>query len=143
MKLFSKDAKVEALRQAPLFDGLSRKQLGELARLAEDVDVEAGTVLCQEGRTGQEFFVIMEGEAEVRKGGKRVATCRGGEFFGEIALIENIPRTATVTAITSLRFFVITRQNFLRLLDEQPGFERKVLRALARRLAPVGDDPTV
>lgn len=143
MKLFSRDAKVEALRQAPLFDGLSRKQLGELARVTEDIDFEAGKVLCREGRRGQEFFVIMDGEAEVTKGGKRVATCRSGDFFGEIALIEDIPRTATVTAKTPIRFFVITRLSFMRLLDEEPGFERKVLRALARRLAPVGDDPTV
>lgn len=141
--LFSRDAKVEALKQAPLFAGLSRKQLGELAKVAEDVDVESGKVLCREGESGQEFFVIMDGEAEVTSKGKHVATCRVGEFFGEIALIERVPRTATVTAKTPLRFFVITSQSFLRLLDEQPDLERKVLRALARRLVSVGDDPTV
>jgi CRP/FNR family transcriptional regulator, cyclic AMP receptor protein len=141
--LFSRNAKVEALKRAPLFDGLSRTQLDELAKVTEDVDLEAGKVLCREGRTGQEFFVIMEGEAEVTRSGKRVAICGPGEFLGEIALIEDVPRTATVTAKTPIRFFVITRQSFLRLLDEQPGVERKVLRALARRLIPVADDPTV
>lgn len=143
MSLFSRDAKVEALKRASLFDGLSRKQLIELAKVAEDVDFGAGKVLCRQGESGQEFFVIMEGEAEVTKDGKHVATCRAGEFFGEIALIEQVPRTATVTAKTPIRFFVITSQNFLRLLDEQPAIERKVLRALARRLIPLGDDPTV
>jgi CRP-like cAMP-binding protein len=135
--------KVEALKRAPLFDGLSRKQLGELAKVAEDVDLDSGAVLCREGKRGQEFFVIMDGEAEVTRKGKRVATCGPGEFLGEIALIEDVPRTATVTAKTPIRFFVITRQSFLRLLDEQPGVERKVLLALARRLIPVADDPTV
>lgn len=143
MSLFSRDAKVEALKQAPLFDGLSRKQLAELAKVAEDVDIAAGKVLCRQGDSGHEFFVIMEGEAEVTQDGKHVATCRAGEFFGEIALIEQVPRTATVTAKTPIRFFVITSQNFLRLLDEQPGIERRVLRALARRLIPLDNDPTV
>ena len=143
MSLFSRDAKVEALKRAPLFEGLSRKQLAELARVAEDVDVEAGKVLCRQGDRGREFFVIMEGEAEVAQDGKKIATCRAGEFFGEIALIEQVPRTATVTATTPIRFFVITSQSFFRLLDDQPGIERKVLRSLARRLIPLDSDPTV
>jgi CRP-like cAMP-binding protein len=143
VSLFSRDAKVEALKRATLFEGLSRKQLLELAKVAEDVDFGAGTVLCRQGDRGQEFFVIMEGEAEVTQNGKRVATCRAGEFFGEIALIEQVPRTATVTAKTPIRFFVITSQNFFRLLDEQPGIERKVLRSLAKRLIPHEDDPTL
>src|SRR5579875_1106396 len=143
MRLFSQDAKIEALKRAPLFEGLSRKELVELAKVTEDVDVEAGELWCREGEQGYEFFVIMQGEAEVRKGGKRIATCGVGEFFGEIALIEHVPRTATVIAKTPMRFFLLTRQSFLRLLDEQPGIERKVLRALARRLIPVADDPTV
>jgi CRP-like cAMP-binding protein len=142
MALFSRDMKAEALKRAPLFEGLSRKQLADLAKVTEDVDFNAGKVLCREGQRGQEFFVIMEGEAEVTRSGERIATCRSGDFFGEISLIEDVPRTATVTAKTPIRFFVLTRQSFLRLLDEQPGIERKVLRALARRLSPVADDPT-
>jgi CRP-like cAMP-binding protein len=105
--------------------------------------VASGKVLCKEGDSAAEFFVIMEGEAEVTKAGKKVATRASGEFFGEIALIEDIPRTATVTAKTPLRFFVLTRGPFLRVLDEQPGIERKVLRALAKRLLSVSDAPDV
>ena len=122
---------------------LSRKQLTELAKVTEDVDFHAGKVLCREGERGQEFFVIMEGEAEVTRHGKHLATRRSGEFFGEIALVADVPRTATVTAKTPIRFFVITHRRFLRLLDEQPGIERKVLRALAKRLVSVSDDPTL
>ena len=143
MTVFSRDAKIEALKRAPLFEGLSRKQLVELAKVAEDVDFGADKVLCREGDRGHEFFVIMEGEAEVRQNGKRIATCKAGDFFGEIALIEQVPRTATVTAKTPIRFFVITSQAFFRLLDEQPGIERQVLRSLARRLIPLDKDPTV
>jgi CRP-like cAMP-binding protein len=140
MALFSRDTKVEALKRAPLFEGLSRKQLTELAKVTEDVDFNAGKILCREGERGQEFFVIMEGEAEVTRNGKHLATRRSGEFFGEIALVEDVARTATVTAKTPIRFFVLTRRRFLRLLDEQPGIERKVLRALAKRLVSVSAD---
>jgi CRP-like cAMP-binding protein len=133
VRAIRQDSKVEALRAAPLFEGLPKKHLVELARNSEDVDVAAGKVLCTEGETGSEFFVIVEGDVEVKRKGKRVATRGPGEFFGEMALIEDVPRTATVTAKTPLRFFVLTRGNFLRLLDSEPGVERKVLRALARR----------
>lgn len=140
MRLFSRDTKVEALKRAPLFAGLSRKELTALARVTEDVDLATGKVLCKEGQTAQEFFVIIEGEVEVTRRGKRLATRGDGEFFGEVALVEDIPRTATVTAKTPLRFFVLTRRSFLRLLDEQPGVERKVMRALAQRLISMSDE---
>jgi CRP-like cAMP-binding protein len=143
MRLFTRDTKVEALKRAPLFEGLSRKQLTELARLTEDVDFKAGEILCRQGERGQEFFVIMEGEVEVTRNGKTVALGRSGEFFGEISLIENVPRTATLTAKTPIRFFVLTRQSFLPLLDAQPDIERKVLRALAQRLISLSDDPAL
>jgi CRP/FNR family cyclic AMP-dependent transcriptional regulator len=130
----SRDTKVEALKRSPLFEGLSKKDLAELAKHSEDVDVPAGKVLCKEGETGSEFFVILEGEAEVTQKGKRVRTLGPDAFFGEIALVEPVPRTATVTAKTPLRFFVLTRSEFHGLLDQFPGIERKVLRALARRV---------
>jgi len=129
----SKDTKVEALARAPLFEGLSRKELQEIARGSEDMDVEPGRVLCREGGLGQEFFVITEGEAEVRRKGRRRGVLGPGDFFGEIALIDRSPRTATVTATTPLRFFVLTRRTFLSLLDDNPAVERKILRTLARR----------
>jgi CRP/FNR family cyclic AMP-dependent transcriptional regulator len=134
MRLFSQNTKVEALKRAPLFEGLPKKDLVELARLTEDMEVPAGKVLTKEGETGREFFVIVDGEVEVRRRGKRVATDGPGDFFGEIALLEHVPRTATVTAKTPLRFFVLTSESFIGLLDQQPAVERKVLRALARRV---------
>jgi CRP-like cAMP-binding protein len=139
MRRIKQDTKVAALRNAPLFADLPKKHLTELARHSEDLDVPAGKVLCSEGKSGSEFFVIVEGEAEVTRKRKKLATRGPGDFFGEVALLEDIPRTATVTAKTPLRFFVLTRQDFLHLLDEEPTVERKVLRALARRaLAEAG-----
>lgn len=135
MRLFSQDVKVEALKRAPLFEGLSKKELAELARVTEDLQVAAGTVLCREGAVGREFFVIVDGEAEVTKGGKRIAMRGGGDFLGEIALIATTKRTATVTATTPLRCFILTRGDFRRVLDENPAVQRKVMDVLAERLA--------
>ena len=143
MKLFSQDTKVQALKRAPLFEGLSRKDLTTLARVSEDLEVEPGTVLCREGEIGQEFFVIVDGKVKVTRKGRRIATRGTGDFVGEIALLEEIPRTATVTADTPVRLFVLTRKDFRHLLDENPGVERKVLLALARRLAETSKDPTL
>jgi CRP/FNR family cyclic AMP-dependent transcriptional regulator len=143
VSLFSQDTKVAALRRAPLFEGLSRKELVQLARISDDLEVPPGKVLCKEGDVGQEFFVIIDGKAEVTRKGKRVATRGGGEFFGEIALLEPTPRMATVTAKTPLRLFVLTRKDFRHLVEESPSVERKVLRALARRVVELSADPTL
>jgi CRP-like cAMP-binding protein len=139
VRLFSQDVKVEALSRAPLFEGLTKKELRELARVTDDLKVEPGTVLCREGRVGQEFFVIVDGEAEVTKGGKHVATRSGGDFVGEIALLTTKTRTATVTATTPLRCFVLTQGAFRRVLEENPPVQLKVMTALAERLAADAD----
>jgi CRP/FNR family transcriptional regulator, cyclic AMP receptor protein len=139
---FRKDAKIVALKESPLFEGLSRKQLAHLAQLSEDLDMPAGTVLCKEGSPGREFFVIVDGEAEVTIGGQHVRTVGPGEFFGEIALLARANRTATVTAVTPLSFFVISDRAFNSLLNTDPTIERKLLRALARRVLSTGN-PTL
>jgi CRP-like cAMP-binding protein len=140
--VFSTNTKVEALRRAPLFEGLARRELIELAKVTDDLEVEPSKVLCKEGQPAREFFVIVEGEVDVTKGVKKVATLGPGDFFGEIALIEHGTRTATVTAKTPLRFFVLHSRAFTSLMDSAPGVERKILRALAKRV--LGDsDPTL
>jgi CRP-like cAMP-binding protein len=139
VRLFSQNVKIEALKRAPLFEGLSKKELAELARVTDDLKVEPGTVLCREGTLGREFFVIVDGTAEVTRRGKRLATRSGGEFVGEIALIATKTRTATVTATTPLRCFILTRADFRRVLDENPGVQRKVMEALGERLAALAE----
>jgi len=132
--------KVEALQQAPLFQGLSKKELAQLARVTEDLQVPEGTVLCKEGGLGREFFVIVEGEADVTRGGDHLVKRVAGEFFGEIALLTTTTRTATVTATTPLRCLILTRGDFRRVLDENGTIARKVTEALAERLASYGGD---
>jgi CRP/FNR family cyclic AMP-dependent transcriptional regulator len=143
MALFTQDTKIKTLRQAPLFEGLSRRELTELARRTEDIELDPGTVLCREGEIGQEFFVILEGDVDVKRKGKRLGTRGAGDFIGEIALLEDIKRTATVTAKTPLHVLVLTRPAFQHLVNEHPGVERKVMRTLARRLAALSTDPAV
>jgi CRP/FNR family cyclic AMP-dependent transcriptional regulator len=142
VRLFSQDTKVDALRRAPLFEGLGKKELEQLARMTDDLEVPAGKALCREGETGSEFFVIVGGEVEVTHRAKTLARLGPGDFFGEIALIEQTKRTATVTAVTPLRFFVLTSQAFWGMVDASPGVERTILRALAKRVANLGEAPT-
>ena len=143
MGLFSQDVKVAALRRAPLFSELSKKELTQLARMAEDVEIDAGETLCKEGQVGREFFVIVEGEVEVTRRGRKVKRQGGDEFFGEIALLEDVPRTATVRAKTPLRLFVLTGRDFRALVAGSPSVERKVMKSLARRLLDVSGDPAL
>jgi CRP/FNR family transcriptional regulator, cyclic AMP receptor protein len=143
MRLFSQDTKVAALKRAPLFEGLTRQELVQLARVSEDIEVPPDKALCKEGDIGQEFFVIVDGEAEVTSKGKHVATRAGGDFVGEISLLLEAPRTATVTARTPMRLFVLTRRDFWQLVSVTPSVQDKVSRALARRLAELTGDPTL
>lgn len=135
MQLFSHDDKADALGRAPLFQNLSRSDLVQLAKLTEDLEVKEGKVLAREGDLGSEFFVIVDGEVAVTKDGRDLRRLGAGDFFGEIALIWDSPRrTATVTAATPLRFFVLTRQAFRSLIDHHPDIERNVLEALEERV---------
>jgi len=134
--LFPHDTKVDALAKAPLFAALSRQELGALAKATEDLEVEEGKTLTREGDLGREFFVIVEGDVSVMQDGNEIRRLGAGDFFGEIALIyDNARRTATVTAVSPLRFFVLTRQSFRSLLEHQPEIEEKVMAALEERLA--------
>lgn len=134
--LFPHDTKVDALAKAPLFAALSRQELGELAKATEDLEVEEGKTLTREGDLGREFFVIVDGDVSVTQDGNEIRRLGPGDFFGEIALIyDNARRTATVTASSPLRFFVLTRQSFRSLLEHQTEIEEKVMAALEERLA--------
>jgi CRP/FNR family transcriptional regulator, cyclic AMP receptor protein len=128
------DAFLGHLSEVPLFSALSRKELNLVARRAEDVQVPAGRVLVSEGATGTEFFVILSGTAKVSRRGRKVATLGPGAAFGELALLDKAPRNASVTAETDMELVVLGQREFGGLLDEVPGFARKLLTGMARRL---------
>jgi CRP-like cAMP-binding protein len=131
-----KDAKVDLISHVPLFAGCSKKELRAIASLADEIDLPEGKVLIKEGERGREFFVLLEGRVEVRRKGSSIDTMQSGDFFGEVALVSDAPRNATITALTPLRVLVIIDRDFKRLLGQTPEIQRKVLIALADRLAP-------
>jgi CRP/FNR family transcriptional regulator, cyclic AMP receptor protein len=131
-----KDAKVELLRSIPLFAQCSKRDLGAIGGIADEIDLKEGKELTRQGRIGREFFVLVEGTADVIKNDRKVNSLQAGDFFGEIALVHHAPRTATVKASSPVRALVVTERNFKRLLDEQPEIQRKVLTALAERVSP-------
>jgi len=134
-----RDAKAELIKGVPLFSQLGRKELSEVASIADELDLAEGKELTVEGAPGREFFVIIEGDATVRQGDMEINRLGAGDFFGEIALVENRPRTASVVAETPLRTLVITERSFRTLLEHSPEIESKVMSALAARLSPESD----
>src|SRR5918911_4379966 len=112
----ARDGKVQLMRNVPLFSKLKGKSLQEVAAIADEIDLPKGKELARQGDRGREFFVVLDGEAEVRKDGRRVNTLGKGDFFGEIALVTRLPRTASVTASTPVRVLVITDREFSALL---------------------------
>jgi CRP-like cAMP-binding protein len=131
-----KDAKVELLKKVPLFSKLNKQELQQVAHIADELDLPAGKEMATEGDRGREFFVLLDGEADVTKQGSRINTMKKGDFFGEIALVTKMPRTATVTATTDVDVLVITERDFDALLKKTPEIGRSIAEALAERVAP-------
>jgi CRP-like cAMP-binding protein len=125
----------ERLAKVPLFAGLDKKHLQQVSSLVTQIDVKEGKDLTREGEHGNEFIIVLEGEAEVKVGGNVVATRGPGDYFGEIALIANRPRTATVTAKTPMKIEVIGRREFQTMLHDNPGIATELLGIAADRLS--------
>jgi CRP/FNR family transcriptional regulator, cyclic AMP receptor protein len=129
-----RSAYLEHLVRVPLFSDCSKQELQRLARRTTDIAIQVGQPIIKEGRTGFEFFVIVEGTAEVTRRGKRITELGPGDFFGELALLDNAPRDATVAALTPMEVIVLTRAEFNAVLSEAPGMTRKLMTGMARRL---------
>jgi CRP-like cAMP-binding protein len=128
--------KIDLISKAPLFARCSKKELAEIASIADEIDLREGKEMTRQGAPGREFFVILDGTADVRKNGRKINTLKSGDFFGEIALVSRSPRTATVVATSPIDALVITDRSFRRLIEHSPQIQAKVLEALAERLAP-------
>ena len=129
-----KDAKIELMKKVPLFASLGNAQLAQVASIADEVRLPEGKVLTREGERGREFFILIDGEVEVRRKGRKVATMMPGEFFGELALVSNRPRTAT--ASKPVRVLVVKDTSFRSVLLRTPQIALKVLQAAVERLPP-------
>jgi CRP-like cAMP-binding protein len=134
--MLRKDAKIELLRHVTLFAGCSKRELAEIARIADEIDFKSGKRLIAQGEAGRQFYVIVEGAVEVVRDGKRLPARGGSEFFGEISLVSGVPATATVTTTEPTRALVIAQRHFRALLDRSPSIQRRVLYSFSERLAP-------
>lgn len=129
-----KNAKLELIKSVPLFAQCTKKELEALAALADEIDVPEGRELATQGAAGREFVILVDGSAEVRKNGRRINELGASDFFGEIALLTNGPRTATVTTASPSTLLVLTDRAFRQLTDTVPSVKDKVVQALAERL---------
>ena len=128
------DPRVERLRGVPLFSGCSDKQLQFIASRADELDLPPGKVLCREGESGGDFFVLLSGTAEASAGGRPLRTLRQGDFFGEIALLDNGPRSATVTVSEPARALVLGPSQFRDVLHQNTEIAIVMLHAVVQRL---------
>jgi CRP-like cAMP-binding protein len=135
-------ASVDALRKFDIFSGCDDRLLKKLSNLGTPVHIETGGALTREGKQGREFYLISEGEAEVRHEGKAIATLRGGDFFGEMSLIDGLPRSADVVASTPMELIVFDPREFSSLLNDYPTVSKRILRTMTLRLRAAQTDTT-
>ncbi len=126
--------KIERLKEVPIFEGCSQKQLRSVAKIARVFDVAAGTVLAGAGEAGDEFFLIIDGTARAEVSADKRVPLRPGEFFGEMSILDGGPRSATVVADTPVRLLVISRRHFANLLKDVPGLTQILLATLSKRV---------
>lgn len=127
------------LQRAPLFADCSKRELGMIAAIADEIDITPGTAFIREGERGREFFAIVDGTVAISKSGRTVKVRGGPDAFGEIALLTNAQRNATVTATSPVHAIVITDRAFKGLVQRSPALQLKLLSSLAARLA--ADEP--
>ena len=135
----NREETIAVLQHVALFETLSKKDLNEVARRTEEVEVPAGTVLAREGRKGEQAFLIVEGAASVRRNYREVAKLSHGDVFGEMSLIEGVPQSLTVQTVEDSRLLMISRSDFRYLLENLPGFAIKLLVSMSRRLRRATD----
>jgi CRP-like cAMP-binding protein len=129
-----KNAKIELLKRVPLFERCSQRELGEIAMLADELDLPSARELTREGAGGYEFIILVEGEAEVVRGVRVVNELGPGDFVGEIALVSGKPRTATVRTRGPARVLVVNASGFRTLMRDVPSIKDKVLAAVTARI---------
>lgn len=128
------DKKLEHLSRVKMFSSLNKKELGLVARASDVVSVPAGTDIVKEGELGHEFYLIASGSAVVRRNGRKVVSLGPGSYFGEMALLDRGPRTATVTTEEPSELIVLGQREFLGILDQVPPVAHKLLVTMAARL---------
>jgi CRP/FNR family transcriptional regulator, cyclic AMP receptor protein len=133
-----RNAKIDLLKRVPLFAGCSKAELRELAVVADELDLREGRTLVREGQPGREFFVLIDGSVRISRKGRKLSDLGSGDWFGEIALLTDAPRTATVTSTSPIRVLVLTDRAFRRVVEQMPSIALKVLSTVGERLSKDG-----
>lgn len=134
MRLKNRDARIDALREVPVFATLPKGDLNTLAKHTDVVDRDAGTVLCQQGKVGKQLVYIATGAAEVDIDGRKVATLGPGDVIGELSLIDGKPGSATVTLTEDSHLLAMSLSDFQTVMAESPRFQTNLLKAVVQRL---------
>jgi len=132
------DARTARLKAVPLFSHCTGKQIDFIATQVEDMDFPAGRVLCTEGKSGSDFFILLAGAADVTRKGRKIAKMAPGDFFGEIALVDGGPRTATVTTSAPSRCLVLGPRQFQNVLHQDTDIAHSIMKALTKRVREAG-----
>lgn len=130
----SKKAHLEHLRNVSLFQGCTTKDLEKIAKSSDEITMPAGSLLVDQGQTGREAFIVLEGQVTVRRNGKRVGDFGPGTVVGELSLLDHGPRTATVNCATDCTLLLLDQRHFLGVLDSVPALTHKILASLAGRI---------
>jgi CRP/FNR family cyclic AMP-dependent transcriptional regulator len=130
----STKAHLDHLSNVSLFSGCTKKELEKIVRAGDEITMTAGTVIVDQGQTGREAFVVLEGEVSVRRNGRRVTSLGPGAMVGELSLLDHGPRTATAVCETDCTLLVIDPRHFRAVLEDVPSMSVKLLAALAGRI---------
>jgi CRP/FNR family transcriptional regulator, cyclic AMP receptor protein len=122
------------LRNIPLFSSCSQKDLEKIAKAGDEVTMPAGSLIVDQGQTGREAFVVLDGQVTVKRNGKKIASSGPGTIVGELSLLDHGPRTATVTCDTDCTFLLLSQRSFLGVVDEVPALAHKLMASLAGRI---------
>jgi CRP/FNR family cyclic AMP-dependent transcriptional regulator len=130
----SKKAYLDHLKNVPLFAGCTKKELERIARSGDEITMTAGSLLVDQGQTGREAFVVLDGQVTVKRNGRKVTTLEPGGIVGELSLLDHGPRTATVVCDTDCTLFVIDQRHFRTVLEQHPSIAMKLLATLAANI---------
>ncbi len=130
----TKKAQLETLKNVPLFSGCSRKDLEKVAMAADEIEMKEGTLVVDQGETGREAFVILQGDVIIRRNGRKIASLGAGDVVGELSLLDHGPRTASAVCATDCTLLVIDQRRFIGVLEDVPTIAHKLMASLASRI---------
>ena len=130
----SRKTYLEHLKNVPLFSSCSQRDLEKIAKAGDEVSMPAGTTIVDQGQTGREAFVVLEGTVIVKRNTKKVATLGPGTVVGELSLLDHGPRTATVICETDCKLLLLSQRHFMAVVDEVPALSHKLMASLAGRI---------